>query len=103
MSDYVPSAEVLATQGGNPIAVAPPVLAVQKRTTPWAANQFYPLGSTVTPGIVVGPTATESMSRMFVCIVPGLSGATPPNWNEFPGTLTFDYQATWLNGGWFLG
>ena len=103
MSGYAASSEVLTTQSGNPIAVAPPLTAVSQQSTPWAANQSYPQGSQVTPGVVVGPTATQGMSKVYACLVPGLSGATAPAWNRFDGTLTMDNQVVWLNEGWFLG
>ena len=52
---------------------------------------------------MVGPTASQSMSKVFTCLVPGLSGTTAPTWNEFDGTLTMDNQVVWLNAGWYLG
>lgn len=98
----VPPPIVAADSTGAPIAIAPPLTGISKNTTPWAANQSYPEGATVTPGVIVGLTATESMSKVYVCLVPGLSGAVAPDWNPADGSLMLDNEVVWLNSGWYI-
>jgi hypothetical protein len=84
------------------LAVAPPV-EVQQQPKPWTANTFYPLGFEVTPNNPVGPTATgASHTWAYVCIVPGLSGATPPNFPPGTGREVTDFKVVWLCIGLFL-
>jgi hypothetical protein len=98
----------IAVDGGLPepnlLAVAPPVV-VQQQPRPWTANTFYPLGSEVTPGNATGPTAAGQEIWMYICLVPGLSGPTVPDFPAGTGrevTEGVPAGAVWLCGGLFL-
>lgn len=87
--------------GKNDIAIAPPVTVVSQ-PQPWSANTSYPLGYQVTPGIAYGPTTDTQQIFVYLAIVPGLSGATPPVWPQAFGVMVSDFQVTWINAGLFL-
>ncbi len=82
--------------GAYTIAIGPPVKVIQPPVT-WTANTAYIIGAQVTAVNPVGLATAGQDLQVFLCIVPGLSGATPPAWNNAPGVITKDHQARWLS------
>lgn len=80
------------------VAAAPPVTQVDV-SHPWAANRYYTLGSSVTPMDPVGIQAVGMVIYTFTCILPGLSGASVPAWNQNVGVAVIDNNVVWLNAG----
>lgn len=87
--------------GIGEIAVAPPVSQVVI-AQPWSAGTAYRIGSQVTIGAEYGPAVAASTMKVFLCIVPGKSGAAAPAWNQADGAYTEDFQVIWVCGGYFL-
>lgn len=83
------------------LAVADPV-AVVRVSQPWSASTAYPLGAQVTEGNPVGIAVATIIVNVFTCIVPGISGASAPTWNEAEGALVSDDTVLWMNNGVFL-
>lgn len=80
------------------LAVADPVSNIYPSTV-WSAGTAYSLGATVTASNPVGLVAAPNLFNVFICIVPGISGAAAPLWNEAQGSLTTDNTVTWMNWG----
>lgn len=93
--------DVATQSSGGLIAIAPPVAVIQQ-PNPWVPNRPYPLGYTVTPGNPVGLAAAGTEIWTFTCMVPGMSGATPPAWTGIQGTEVNDFQVIWINSGLYL-
>jgi hypothetical protein len=83
------------------IAIAPPAEVIQQPLA-WQPQQQYQLGSQVTAVPATGFAAAGLTFSVFLCLVPGMSGATPPAWNWAQGTETQDGQVIWFNLGLFL-
>lgn len=83
------------------VAVAPPVDIIQP-SRPWTAGTPYSLGASVTPTNPVGPAAVGQTFYVFVCIIPGQSGAVAPDWTTTQGTMVGDGTVLWLNAGLYL-
>ncbi len=91
----------IAGAGQAAIAIAPPATPISI-AQPWAANSAYPIGYQVTAGLEYGSTTAAGIQKVFLCLVPGQSGPTPPAWNTANGTITQDNQVSWLCNGFFL-
>jgi hypothetical protein len=83
------------------IAVAPPVTPVRPSTV-WSPGTAYVVGDQVTAFNPVGPAAAGLQIFIYLCVVPGISGANPPNWPSFQGVDVLDNQITWMNNGLYL-
>lgn len=67
---------------------------------PWGPNQFYSVGAVVTPGAEYGPAVSgTNPQKTFLCVMPGLSGPTAPQWDEATGAITNDNAVIWLTDG----
>lgn len=104
---FVPVGELEAviggftTQTGQSIAAANAIAQINP-SQPWHANAAYALGATVTPSAAVGFAAGGTIISVFLCIIPGMSGVTPPTWTTTFGTEVFDGQVMWFNTGLYL-
>lgn len=106
----LPLQAVLSTDGASGIAVSPadadiaaaPPVGTVLQPQPWAPGRQYPLGSQVTAGLEYGPTTAASTMSVFLCLVPGLSGQSAPQWPRAFGVMVTDFQVTWINAGLFL-
>jgi hypothetical protein len=92
---------IAASPTASALAVAPPV-SVINQPAPWGALQQYPLGYQVTAGIEYGSTTAAATMWVYLCLVPGLSGAAPPRWPTSFGVMVTDGQVTWISAGIFM-
>ena len=92
---------VAADADGDLIAIANPVNTIAQ-PQPWGANQSYALGAQVTAGAEYGSTTAAATMPVYMCFVPGVSGATAPNWPEGTGTQVTDGSVSWINIGIFM-
>ena len=108
-----PLQAVINTSTGNIIAVddtlpqpdllaaAPPVTVLQQPQQ-WTANTAFEIGDEVTPGNPVGPAAAGTEIWVYICLIPGLSGSSPPAFPPGTGREVTDNQVVWLCGGLYL-
>lgn len=88
--------------GGSPvIALAPPVTQLNP-STPWQPNTVYRVGAQVTATNPVGTAAAGNLFQIFLCIVPGTSGAVAPVWPSQVGINTSDGSVIWYSSGLYL-
>jgi hypothetical protein len=59
---------------------------------PWAANTLYRTGDSITPQNVDLETTTLPQN-WWLCLVGGVSGATPPDWPSEAGVIIGDFIA----------
>jgi hypothetical protein len=91
----------VSTGAGGVIAIADAVTELNP-SRPWTANTQYQLGDQVTPGNPVGFAAAGTEIPIFVCFIPGLSGAVEPIWPTEIGVEVEDGQVYWINQGLYL-
>lgn len=90
--------EALALTG---IAAADPVSTLYQPVT-WTAETYYRLGQEVVPINPVGEAAAGLDIYTYTCIVPGLSGATAPDWPTSQGVMVQSGDAWFINSGVYL-
>lgn len=88
------------TSPNNDVSLAPPVTNIYVKSS-WVAKLAYLLGAQVTWAPAGTDTAALTLYA-FLCVVPGTSGNTPPNWSITQGTVVQDNTVTWLNMGVFI-
>lgn len=69
---------------------------------PWSPVTVYLVSQQVTPLPAVGFVPAGTEIYVYVCIAPGVSGATPPLFPIAQGVAVRDGTVTWLNAGLYL-
>lgn len=96
-------AMIASGQGLNPLgpdessglSLGPVVSSLGQPGT-WAASSSYSAGNTVLVTLVSQPT-------LFICLVPGTSGASEPAWPAGQSATVTDNAVIWFNAGSYLG
>lgn len=95
------SGSIVANEMPEGLAIAGPVSSLAP-SQPWTPSTAYALGAQVTKANPVGLIAAGLTFTQFTCIVPGVSGATPPTWPSHPGIGVTDGTVLWISTGIFL-
>lgn len=83
------------------IAAAPAVNPVYQPVT-WTASTYYRLGQNIVPTDPEGLNGAGNEFYNYTCIVPGLSGSTPPVWPTAQGVMVQSGDAWFVNAGLWL-
>lgn len=81
------------------IAAAAPVATIYQPVV-WSASTYYRLGQQIVPTNPEGLPGAGNQFFVYTCIVPGLSGVTPPAvWPTSPGVMVQTGEAWAVNAG----